>query len=130
MFLQAFSLIRCHVSCCFWYFRMTTMSMTGIIQEEVKTGDYMATVGLLRGLKGANDLIKATVFRSETGDNLIVPDTVNYRSQGMNSVIEDEYYELGKENESIWVGPYEDKLTNIIVLSEYRSVTDENGQLD
>lgn len=115
----------------FWgiEYRMTTMSMTGIIQEEVKTGDFTATAGLLRGLKGANDLIKATVFCSEKGDNLIIPDTVNYRSQGMNAVIEDEYYELAKANESIWVGPYEDKLTNTIVLSEYRSVTDENGNV-
>lgn len=114
----------------FWgiEYRMTTMSMTGIIQRELKSGDFTATMGILSGLKGANDVITGTVFRSETGENLSVP-KVDYKSKGMSSVIEDEYYEQAKENESIWVGPYEDKLTGIITLSEYRSVSDDNGNI-
>lgn len=114
----------------FWgiEYRMTTMSMTGIIQRELKTGDFTNTLGLLSGLKGANDVITGTVFRSEAGDNLSVP-SVDYKSLGMTSVIEDEYYELAKENESVWVGPYEDKLTGLITLSEYRTVCDDKGNI-
>lgn len=33
-------------------YRMTTMSMTGIIQEEVSTGEFSGTTGILTGLKG------------------------------------------------------------------------------
>lgn len=112
----------------FWgiEYRMTTMSITGIIQEESKTGNYKATMGILKGLKGANDVITGTVFRSEKGDNLSVP-TVDYKKKGMKNIIEDENYIAAKKNESIWVGPYEDKLTGEVTLSEYRSVTDDNG---
>lgn len=112
----------------FWgiEYRMTTMSMTGIIQTEAKTGKYNATMGILKGLKGANDVITGTVFRSEKGDNLSVP-TVDFKKKGMSSIIEDDYYNAAKENESIWVGPYEDKLTGEKTLSEYRSVIDDNG---
>ena len=115
----------------FWgiEYRMTTMSMTGIIQREVKTGDFTGTLGLLTGLKGANDVITGTVFRSEKGDNLIVAPDTNYKAKGMTSVIEDEYYEQAKANESIWVGPYDDKLTGEKTLSEYRAVTDDNGNV-
>lgn len=112
----------------FWgiEYRMTTMSMTGIIQTEAKTGKYNATMGILKGLKGANDVITGTVFRSEKGDNLSVP-TVDFKKKGMSSIIENDYYNAAKENESIWVGPYEDKLTGEKTLSEYRSVIDDNG---
>lgn len=112
----------------FWgiEYRMTTMSMTGIIQDEVKSGNYKATMGILKGLKGANDVITGTVFRSEKGDNLSVPE-FDFKKKGMNSLIEDEYYEAAKKNESIWVGPYDDKLTGEKTLSEYRSVVDDNG---
>ena len=115
----------------FWgiEYRMTTMSITGIIQKEFKTGKYEGTEGLLYGLKGANELITGTVFRSENGDNVVVAADTDYKSKGMSSVIEDEYYELAKENESIWVGPYEDKLSGEMVLSEYRSVTDDDGNV-
>lgn len=109
-------------------YRMTTMSMTGIIQRENKTGSYESTMGILSGLKGATDVITGTVFRSENGDNLIVPN-VDYKSKGMDSVIEDEYYEKAKENESVWIGPYTDKLTGETTLSEYRRVEDENGNI-
>lgn len=114
----------------FWgiEYRMTTMSMTGIIQRDLKNGDFTNTLGILSGLKGANDVITGTVFRSEAGDNLSVP-SVNYKSKGMSAIIEDEYYALAKENESIWVGPYEDKLTGVITLSEYRTVCDDNGKI-
>lgn len=114
----------------FWgiEYRMTTMSKTGIIQRDLKSGDFTNTLGILSGLKGANDVITGTVFRSETGDNISVP-SVNYKSKGMSSIIEDEYYELAKENESIWVGPYEDKLTGEITLSEYRTVCDDSGKV-
>lgn len=115
----------------FWgiEYRMTTMSITGIIQKEFKTGEFEGTEGLLYGLKGANDLITGTVFRSENDDNVVVAADKNYKSKGMSSVIEDEYYELAKEKESIWVGSYEDKLSGKTVLSEYRSVTDDNGKV-
>ncbi|NLL79662.1 MAG: HAMP domain-containing protein [Clostridiales bacterium] len=115
----------------FWgiEYRMTTMSMTGIIQREMSTGDFSGTMGILTGLKGANDVITGTVFRSEQGDNLIVANDTDYKSKGMNEVIEDEYYEKAKANESIWVGPYQDKLTGEMTLSEYRSVTDNNGKV-
>lgn len=114
----------------FWgiEYRMTTMSMTGIIQRDLAAGDFTNTLGILSGLKGATDVITGTVFRSEAGDNLSVP-TANYISAGMSSVIEDAYYELAKEKESIWVGPYEDKLTGVITLSEYRTVSDDNGKV-
>lgn len=114
----------------FWgiEYRMTTMSMTGIIQRELKSGDFTGTTGILSGLKGANDVITGTVFRSETGENISVP-AVDYKSAGMSAVIEDEYYEQAKEKESIWVGPYEDKLTGVITLSEYRTVSDEEGNI-
>lgn len=113
----------------FWgiEYRMTTMSVTGIIQNELKTGDFTATMGILNGLKGANDVITGAVFRSESGENLSMPGT-DYKSKGMNAIIEDEYYEKAKENESLWVGPYEDKLTGEMTLSEYRVVADENGK--
>lgn len=114
----------------FWgiEYRMTTMSMTGIIQRELKSGDFTGTTGILSGLKGANDVITGTVFRSETGENISVP-AVDYKSVGMSAVIEDEYYEQAKEKESIWVGSYEDKLTGVITLSEYRTVSDEEGNI-
>lgn len=115
----------------FWgiEYRMTTMSMTGIIQNEVKTKNFAGTEGILTGLKGANDVITSTVFRSEKGDNLIVAKDTNYKAKGMDFVIEDEYYELAKANESIWVGPYVDKLSGEQTLSEYRSVADNNGNV-
>lgn len=115
----------------FWgiEYRMTTMSMTGIIQNELKTGDFTGTMGILTGLKGANDVITGTVFRSEKGDNLIVAADTDYKSKQMPFVIEDEYYELAKKNESAWVGPYKDKLTGEMTLSEYRSVSDDNGNV-
>ena len=115
----------------FWgiEYRMTTMSMTGIIQRECQTGDFTGTLGILKGLKGANDVITGTVFRSEKGDNLIVASDTDYKSKGMSSVIEDEYYEKAKANESIWVGPYQDKLTGEMTLSEYRTVADDNGNI-
>lgn len=110
----------------FWgiEYRMTTMTMTGIMQREIKTGYYVDTSGILKGLKGANDVITGTVFRSENGVNLIVADDADYRSKGLDAVIEDEYYEKAKAQECIWVGPYQDKLTGEMVLSEYRSVSD------
>lgn len=104
------------------------MSMTGIIQRDLAAGDFTNTLGILSGLKGATDVITGTVFRSEAGDNLSVP-TGNYINAGMSSVIEDAYYERAKEKESIWVGPYEDKLTGVITLSEYRTVSDDNGKV-
>lgn len=115
----------------FWgiEYRMSTMSMTGIIQKEVKSGNFEGTEGLLYGLRGANALIAGTVFRSEKGDNIVVADDTDYKGKGMDSVIEDEYYELAKEKESIWVGPYEDKISGKTVLSEYRSVADDSGNV-
>ena len=114
----------------FWgiEYRMTTMSKTGIIQRELETGDFTNTLGILSGLKGANDIITGTVFRSEKGDNISVP-TVKYKQLGMSSIIEDEYYELAKEMESVWVGPYVDKLTGEITLSQYRTVCDDEGKI-
>lgn len=116
----------------FWgiEYRMTTMSMTGIIQDETKAGEeFPGTMGILTGLKGANDVITGTVYRSEKGDNLIVAKDTNYKAKGMNAVIEDEYYNMAKENECVWVGPYEDKLTGTITLSVYRSVVDDNDKV-
>lgn len=112
----------------FWgiEYRMTTMSMTGIIQKEFKDKDFTATKDILKGLKGANDVITGTVFRSESGDNLSVPE-VDYKNKGMDHIIEDEYYESAKKNESIWVGPYKDKLTGEMTLSEYRVVAEDDG---
>lgn len=112
----------------FWgiEYRMTTMSMTGIIQKELKSKSFSATKDILKGLKGANDVITGTVFRSEEGDNLSVPE-VDYKSVGMEHIIEDEYYESAKKNESIWVGPYKDKLTGEMTLSEYRTVSADDG---
>lgn len=113
----------------FWgiEYRMTTMSMTGIMQREIKTGYYVDTSGILKGLKGANDVITATVFRAENGVNIIVADDVDYHSKGLDAVIEDVYYEKAKQQECIWVGPYRDKLTGEMILSEYRSVSDADG---
>ncbi|MEG0962718.1 MAG: methyl-accepting chemotaxis protein [Lachnospiraceae bacterium] len=107
---------------------MTTMSMTGIIQQELETGDFTATMGILNGLKGANDVITGTVFRSEKGLTLSVPD-VDYKSKGMTSIIEDEYYNLAKEKEYVWIGPYKDKLTGEMTLSEYRTVVDDSKNI-
>lgn len=113
----------------FWgiEYRMTTMNMTGIIQHEITTGDFTNTTRLLTGLKGANDVITGTVFRSEKGDTLSVP-AADYKDHGMTSVIEDENYELAKANESVWVGPYKDKLTGEMTLSEYRTIMDDSGK--
>lgn len=115
----------------FWgiEYRMATMSMTGIIQDDVITGDFKGTKGLLTGLKGANDVITGTVFRSEGGDNVIVPVSVDYKGKGMTSVIEDEYYKEAKEKEVVWVGPYDDKLTGEKTLSVYRSVKDSRDRV-
>lgn len=115
----------------FWgiEYRMTTMSMTNLIQKETVSGQFDGTNGLLMGLKGANDVITGTVYRSEKGDNLIIPSSVNYKAKGMTSVIEDEYYEQAKANDFIWVGPYEDKLTGEKTLSVYRSVKDSNDKV-
>ena len=115
----------------FWgiEYRMTTMSMTNLIQKEVVSKKFDGTLGLLTGLKGANDVITGTVFRSEKGDNLIIPASTDYKAKGMNAVIEDEYYNLAKENQCIWVGPYDDKLTGEKTLSVYRSVEDNNGNV-
>lgn len=112
----------------FWgiEYRMTTMSMTGIIQKELKSKDFSNTMLILSGLKGANDVITGTVFRSEEGDSLSVP-SFNYKNSGMTSVIEDEYYELARQQESVWIGPYQDKLTGEMTLSEYRAIADDSG---
>ncbi len=115
----------------FWgiEYRMTTMSMTNIIQQDIVLKKFDGTLGLLTGLKGANDVITGTVFRSEQGDNLMIPVSTDYKAKGMDSVIEDEYYNLAKEKECIWVGPYVDKLTGEQTLSVYRSVSDNNGNV-
>ncbi|MGL5152189.1 MAG: cache domain-containing protein, partial [Clostridium sp.] len=97
-------------------FRMETMARSGIIQNDLITNDFDSTMRLLGGLKGANDIILSTVFRSEE-HNLIVS---NKPSDGI--VIEDEYYKKAIDNGHVWIGPYIDKTSGVEALSLYKAV--------
>ncbi|MGL5149663.1 MAG: methyl-accepting chemotaxis protein [Clostridium sp.] len=99
-------------------FRMETMARSGIIQNDLVTNNFDSTMRLLGGLKGANDIILSTVFRSEE-QNLIV---ASKASEGI--VIEDEHYRKAIENGHIWIGPHIDKTSGVEALSLYKAVKD------
>ena len=106
----------------FWgiEYRMDTMGKTGIFQSDIEKNDFTSSIKMLEGLKGANDVITSTVYRA--GDtNLIVP-SIDYKSKGQEAVITDDVYKDALNQETLWVGPYEDKLSGNTTLSVYKQV--------
>ena len=106
----------------FWgiEYRMDTMGKTGIFQSDMEKNDFTSSIKMLEGLKGANDVITSTVYRA--GDtNLIVP-SIDYKSKGQEAVITDDVYKDALNQETLWVGPYEDKLSGNTTLSVYKQV--------
>ncbi|MGG7176059.1 methyl-accepting chemotaxis protein [Clostridium paraputrificum] len=109
----------------FWgiEYRMDTMSKTGIFQAGVQENEFTSSSRILDGLKGATDVIMSTVFRSGY-INLSTP-AIDYSSKGLSGVIPDDVYEKALKVDTLWVGPYEDKLSGNIALSIYKTV--KNG---
>lgn len=110
----------------FWgiEYRMETLGKTGIFQSDLESKDFSDSIKLLTGLKGANDVIMSTVFRSDDA-NISVPE-VDYTSKGMNGVIPDDMYNKAKNGEAIWVGPYDDEISGKKALSVFVPVKTNN----
>lgn len=102
-------------------YRLDSIGKTGLIQKDIKDNKSDNITAILKGLKGASDIITRT-FVVDNNNN-----TYSYPESNIENVITDELYKKAIESSIAYGGPYTDVVTGGQVVTVVQSFkTGEN----
>lgn len=107
------------------YYRMSSIAKMGIIQEDLVEGENSDSQKIIKGLKGATDVIKRVYIRERDGDILSIPNDSTAHTNIQAVWTEDFIKKAEGEMNHIYPGIYKDADGSGYVVSIIVPVIDE-----